>query len=76
MGCFAANLGLITSLHSEFVGAMFAIELDFAKGLHKLWLECDSLIVAMHLRKGMMFLGNWRVDGKIVSCWLSKCVLL
>jgi ribonuclease HI len=45
LGAFASNLGINTSLNSELIGAMLAIEIANSKGWTQLWLESDSMLV-------------------------------
>lgn len=45
LGCFSSNIGVSSALNAELSGAMLAIELAYANHWHKLWLECDSILV-------------------------------
>lgn len=62
MGCFAVNLGIDHSLHTELNGAMYAIELAFDKGWHSLWLECDSMLVIQAFKSINIVL--WRLRNR------------
>lgn len=44
-GCFAINLGVQLAFYAELIGAIYAIEISYKKGWHRLWLECDSELV-------------------------------
>ncbi|KAL2989974.1 hypothetical protein AAZX31_11G170400 [Glycine max] len=44
IGDFSSNLGISFVLHAELVGIMIAIEITFARGWRKLWIEDDSML--------------------------------
>lgn len=45
LGCFAANLGVSSSLYAELIGAILAVEHAHLRSRKNLWLECDSQFV-------------------------------
>jgi hypothetical protein len=45
VGDFATPLGAVSSFQAEFLVSLFSIEQAQQNGLHKLWLESDSLLV-------------------------------
>lgn len=64
-GCFSSYVGISSALHAEFCAAMLPIELAYNKGWHKIWLECDSMLVIEAFKIMSLFLGLFVVDGRI-----------
>jgi ribonuclease HI len=46
IGCFAQNIGIVTTLVAEIMGVILAIECASNKHWNCLWLECDSQLVS------------------------------
>lgn len=57
MGSFSHYIGIATSFYVEMVAAIMSIEFAYAKGWHKLWLECDSKMVVQAFKNMILFLG-------------------
>jgi ribonuclease HI len=56
IGGFADNLGMASSIFTELMGAIHAIEISQSKGWNSLWLETDSnlfLYCILGLKKSM-----------------------
>ncbi|KAL5157665.1 putative ribonuclease H protein [Glycine soja] len=56
LGCFVLNLGTQNSLFVELTSVILAIGLTAKKNWNKLWLECDSELVAKHSETPLWFL--------------------
>ncbi|CAL5199195.1 unnamed protein product [Lathyrus oleraceus] len=50
LGGFMENLGLHSSFFAELSGAICAIKVTYSKKWHNLWLETDSVLVALIFR--------------------------
>lgn len=50
LGCFAQNLGNVSSFYAELLAAILALEIAQRKGFNYLWLETDSQLVFLALK--------------------------
>lgn len=69
MGCFALYVGVEHALHVEIMASINAIEITHDKGWKKLWLECDSLLVAQTFKKVVI------VSKQLRNRWLNMVQL-
>ncbi|OVA19347.1 Ribonuclease H domain [Macleaya cordata] len=60
LGCFAANIGVETQVFTEFLAALWALEIAPDKGWTPVWLECDSMLVILALQDS--FKVPWRLQ--------------
>lgn len=69
MGCFALYVGVEHALHVEIMASINAIEITHDKGWKKLWLECDSLLVAQTFKTVVI------VSKQLRNRWLNMVQL-
>lgn len=68
LGCFSSYLGITSSLQAELSVTMFAIEVAYQRGWHRLWLECDSSLVIYAF--SISNLVPWRLHNRWKNCLL------
>lgn len=69
LGGFAMFLGQHSAFFAEFMAVIFAIENAYSRGWHRLWIECDSLSLAVtQCLTNSHYAPPWQLHTRRLNC--------
>lgn len=73
LGGFSSYVGIANAFCAELTAVMIAIESAFQRGWHRLWIECDSMLVLQAFSDHSLV--PWKIRNRWKNCvHLSKCM--